>query len=140
MTGTIKLAASPNLEFTEFKQYKADQVRFDFDLSLDLSTEYSWNVNQLYVFVVASYETSKNERNEIIIYDKIVRELKDYKINLKQARIKYPLRDEHRNTLAGKNVQLSVRYQVMPVFGLMQTKDVPKAVAKLTIPNQYTKK
>ena len=140
ITGSIKLATSPNLEFTEFKQYKADQVRFDFDLSVDLSTEYSWNVNQLYVFVVASYETSKNSRNEIIIYDKIIRNLKDYKINLKQVKTKYPLRDEFKNTLAGKNVQLSVRYQVMPVFGLMQTKEVPNAAAKLSIPNQYTKK
>ena len=128
------------MEFTEYRQFKADQVRFDFDLSLDLSTEYSWNVNQLYVLVVASYETSKNSRNEIIVYDKILRNFKDYKLNIKQTKIKYPLRDEFQKTLAGKNVQLSVRYQVMPIFGLMQTKQVAGATAKFTVPNQYTKK
>ncbi len=139
-TASVHISKSPNLVFSEFKNYNADQIKFDFDLSVDVRSEYSWNVNQLYLFVVATYETSKNSRNEIVVYDRIVRDKKDYKFDLKQQKIKYLLRDEYKNTLAGKKVTLSVRYQVMPIFGLMWTKEIPNASAEISVPKDYSKK
>ena len=138
-TGSIQLSTGGSIEFTEYKQYKADQIKFDFDLSLDLTSEYNWNVNQLYVFVVATYETPKNPKNEIIVYDKILRDLKDYKINLKKVKNAYMLRDEYKGQLAGKTVTLKVRYQVMPIFGLLHVKEVPGITTKFTIPKEYKK-
>ena len=139
-TGSVQISSASNLVFSEYKHYNADQVKFDIDLSVDLRSEYSWNVNQLYLFVVASYETSKNKRNEIVVFDKILRDIKDFKVNLKQQKVKYLLRDEFKNTLGGKKVTLSVKYQVMPVFGIMWTKEVPKASTELIIPKDYSTK
>jgi signal peptidase complex subunit 3 len=139
-TASVEVSKVSNLVFSEFKNYNADQVKLDIDLSVDLRSEYSWNVNQLYLFVVAYYETSKNTRNEIVVFDKIVSDKKDYKFDLKQHKIKYLLRDEYKNTLAGKKVTLSVKYQVMPIFGLMWTKDVPRASSDFVVPKEYSKK
>ena len=82
-TATVRVSREHNLVFSEFKNYNAEQVKFDLDISVDLRTEYSWNVNQ---FVVASYETAKNTRNEVVVFDKILREKKDYKFDLKQQK------------------------------------------------------
>lgn len=131
------------IEFSEYKQYKADQLKFDFELSYDLSSEYNWNVNQLYLYVVASYETEKNQRNEIVVYDKIIRDKSDYKSSLQKLKNKYVLRDEHKGLLAGKTLHLSVKYQVMPVFGLLTLKDVPlssKSRSSLIVPEKYFSK
>lgn len=124
------------MELTEFKPYKADQLRFNFDLSVDLSTEANWNVNQIYLFVVASYETKKNEKNEVVIYDRILRTPEEFKFALKNIKVKYPLRDEHRGTLAGREVTLSIRYQVMPIFGLLRVSEIPNKVS-FNMPAEY---
>lgn len=142
---TVQLPVSDAItEFSEYKQYKADQVKFDFDLSYDLSTEYNWNVNQIYLYVVASYETSKNKRNEIVVYDTIIQDQSEYKARFHRVKSRYILRDEYKGLLAGKNVHLSVRYQVMPVFGLLQIKNAHLSSTSrptFTVPEKYfTKK
>lgn len=135
-SGSISVSKDSKLEYSEFKPYKADQVRFDFDMKVDLSTEYNWNLNQIYLFVVASYETRKNAKNEVVIYDRILRTAEDLTFTLKKSKVKYPLRDEFRETLAGKEVTLSIRYQVMPIFGLMRISELP-STAKLLVPSEY---
>ena len=138
-SGEIQLSAASSIEFTEYKQYKADQARFNFDLTVDLSTEMNWNVNQIYLFVVASYETKRNEKNEVVIYDRILRSIDEFKFSLKNARVKYPLRDEHRGTLAGKTITLAIRYQIMPIFGLMHVSELPNK-SSFQLPSEYTSK
>lgn len=137
--GTVALAKSGSIEYTEFKTYKADQVMLDFDLHVDLATEKNWNVNQLYVFVVASYETTKNNKNEIIIFDKILGDQSEFKFTLRNIKNKYMLRDEFKETLAGQHVSVSIRYQVMPIFGLLRIKEIP-VKGGFTIPAEYTTK
>jgi signal peptidase complex subunit 3 len=134
---TIGVPRVSSIEYSEFKPFQADQVKFEFDLSVDLSTEYNWNVNQLYVFVVASYETTKNKKNEVVVFDKILRDVKDFKFKLSNAKNKYMLRDEFKGTLAGKKISLSVRYQVMPIFGLLKIINLP-ATGSFTVPGSYT--
>ena len=137
-TGSIALAKGSTVEYSEFKQYRADQVRFEFDLTADLTSEYNWNVNQLYVYVVATYSTSKAEKNEVVVYDKIIKNFDEFKLNLKNVKSKYVLRDEFKGTLAGKKVTLVLRYQVMPIFGLLRLKEVPMH-GSFTVPAEYNR-
>lgn len=135
-SGSISVVESSKVDFAEFKPYHADQVRFSFDMSVDLSTEYNWNVNQIYLFVVATYETDKNKKNEVVIYDRILRTVEEFSFSLKNQRVKYPLRDEHKNTLAGRKVKLSIRYQLMPIFGFMRIRELPSE-STFKIPDEY---
>jgi signal peptidase complex subunit 3 len=134
-TGDIQVR-SGSVEFSEFKPYKADQARFNFDLSVDLTSVANWNVNQIYLFVVASYETSKNQKNEVVIYDRILRASDDYIFNLKNVKTKYPLRDEHKGSLANRKISLTVKYQIMPIFGLLQVSELSNK-ASFEIPSEY---
>ena len=133
---TISAPQAGSIEYSEFKPFQADQVKFEFDLSVDLTSEYNWNVNQLYVFIVASYETNKNKKNEVVVFDKILRDVKEFKFKLKNIKNKYMLRDEFRGTLAGKTVTLSVRYQIMPIFGLLRIVNLPSTTS-FTVPKAY---
>ncbi len=144
-SATLKVSGTSITDFSEYKQYKADQLKFDFEVSYDLSSEFNWNVNQLYLYVVASYETEKNKRNEVVVFDKIIRDKADYKSSssLQKIKSKYVLRDEYKGLLAGKKLQLSVRYQVMPIFGLLRNKDIPLSTssrATLEVPDNYLSK
>ncbi len=136
-TGRITMSDHGILEYSEFKQFKADQIKFDFDMTLDLTSEYNWNVNQIYVFVVASYETSRNSKNEVVIYDRIIKEFNEYKLYMRLIRTKYSLRDEFKGLLGGKKVTLSIRYQVMPIFGVLSIKELP-AVGEFMVPHAYS--
>ena len=136
-TASLSMSNGATIEYTEYKPYKADQVKFDFDLSVDLTTTSNWNVNQLYVFVVATYETSKNNKNEVVIYDKILRDFSEFRFSLKKIKNKYMLRDEFRETLAGRKVSLVVRYQIMPIFGLLRIHEIP-IKGEFVIPGEYT--
>jgi signal peptidase complex subunit 3 len=136
-TASIALSSGATIEYTEYKPYKADQVKFDFDLSVDLTSENNWNVNQIYLFIVATYETTKNSKNEVVIYDRILRDVSEFKFSMKKIKNKYLLRDEFRETLAGKNIELVVRYQIMPIFGLLRIKEVP-IHGQFSIPQDYT--
>lgn len=126
------------VDYSHYKAYNSDQVKFDFDLSVDLRTEYNWNVNQIYVFVVASYTTSKNVKNEVVIYDRILRDYTDYKFTFKKIKNKYMLRDEYKGTLAGKTVEFKIRYQIMPIFGFLTIKELPTTTS-MVIPTEYNK-
>ena len=136
--GTVSVSQGGVVEYSEFKPYSADQVKFEFDLKVDLRSEYNWNVNQLYVFVVASYSTSRNSKNEVVIYDRILRDVADYKFSLNSIKNKYVLRDEFKNTLAGRTVELKIRYQVMPIFGLLRIKELP-STGTLVVPKEYNR-
>ena len=48
-----------------------DQSNIGFDLEADFREMFHWNMNQLFVYVTASFETEKNKRNEITIWDQV---------------------------------------------------------------------
>lgn len=70
-----------------------------FDLTADFSPIFHWNAKQIYLYLVLEYETSSNQRNEMIIWDKIIQspQLTGYldggKFQTKNSRNKYPITD-----------------------------------------------
>ena len=134
----LSISKDSATEYSLYKSYKGDQVKFDFDLSLDLTTEYNWNVKQIYLFVVATYETKKNQKNEVVVYDNILKDFKDLKFKISKSKVKYALRDEFQGTLSDVEITLSVRYQVMPIFGLLRIKELPDKT-KFRVPQEYNK-
>ncbi|KAJ1549166.1 Signal peptidase complex subunit [Nowakowskiella sp. JEL0078] len=71
-------------------QYGKKQVaRFSFNLDADLSPLYTWNTKQLFVFVVAEYET-KTHKNQITLWDDRITTKKGCRINLINQPIEYP--------------------------------------------------
>lgn len=100
-----------------------EQSTLSFNVSHDLSSEFNWNMNQLFVYVVASYNDTSNKRNEVTIWDRIVTNKEEAVFSWKSLMVEYPLRDQFRE-LRGKNINLHLRYRTMPITGLMYPKEV----------------
>ena len=116
-----------------------DRALLSFDLDVDLRPAFHWNVKQLFVFVVASYETEKNPINQVVLWDKIVEAVDgpDAMV-IKEDEIfcKYALIDQRGGGLRGRDVTLSLYWDHMPLTGFVHL-DKSTYNTTFTLPIQY---
>jgi len=109
----------------------ADIAMLDFDVSADLREAFHWNIKQLFVFVVAEYESDKNSLNQVIIWDKIIEEKDLANIRLKKEHMKYALLAQGED-LRDRNITLKLMYDHMPLTGRLYTQTSPKTGSFVT--------
>jgi len=102
---------------------QGDQAVFSFNMEADLSSEFHWNLKQLFVYLTASYVTSKHKRNEVTVWDKIIETVDDSVLSLSSEQVEYVLKGE--DYLRDRNVTLRLKYRTMPIIGLMREKVMP---------------
>ncbi|TYZ66439.1 hypothetical protein PybrP1_002412 [[Pythium] brassicae (nom. inval.)] len=96
---------------------RTDRATLSFDLDADLSSVFNWNVKQIFVYVIAEYESTRNAKNQVVIWDKIVQTKEAAaKLQFAEEGIEYFLRDQY-DELRGANVTLRLEWDVMPVCG-----------------------
>ncbi|OXB71679.1 UNVERIFIED_CONTAM: hypothetical protein H355_016805 [Colinus virginianus] len=113
---------------------ESDQVHLGLNIKADLSSCFNWNTKQLFLYVVAKYETPKNKRNEVILWDRIATQPKEAIVELLNEVNKYPLRDYGRS-LRNRNITLHLEYVYHPIVGVMKTNSV--ASTTFTLPTSY---
>mmetsp|Transcript_7835 Transcript_7835/g.7387 ORF Transcript_7835/g.7387 Transcript_7835/m.7387 type:complete len:177 (+) Transcript_7835:99-629(+) len=117
-----------------------DRALLNFDLHVDLNPAFHWNIKQLFVYVVASYETDRNPNNQIVLWDKIVEATDPPKSKIiKQDSIfvKYALVDQAAD-LRGRDVKLQVLWDHMPLTGLLYMGSQDKSTcSSFTLPYDY---
>ena len=114
-----------------------DRALLSFDLKVDLTPAFHWNIKQLFVYVVAVYET-KNRFNQVVLWDKIVEATDVNKmINEESVFVKYALVDQG-DELRGKEVKLQLQWDHMPITGTlyMDSQDLAEA-SSFTLPEEY---
>mmetsp|Transcript_899 Transcript_899/g.2291 ORF Transcript_899/g.2291 Transcript_899/m.2291 type:complete len:172 (-) Transcript_899:1142-1657(-) len=113
---------------------KNDEAILSFKLKSDLSTCFSWNTKQLFAYIKVEYETKKHKRNEVTVWDKVVASKEEAQVD--QTFIsKYKLVDNGAD-LRGKNVTLTLAWNVMPYIGGLYYQDMKFEAA---LPSQYLK-
>uniref|UniRef100_A0A0E0BWI9 Signal peptidase complex subunit 3 n=1 Tax=Oryza meridionalis TaxID=40149 RepID=A0A0E0BWI9_9ORYZ len=111
-----------------------DKVTLTFNLSANLESLFTWSTKQVFVFLTAEYENSKNSLNQVSLWDHIIPD-KD-KANLQvEVKSKYPLIDQG-SSLRGKKVQLVLHWHVMPKAGVMIRDRM--ALSEFNLPDSYT--
>uniref|UniRef100_A0A061R218 Signal peptidase complex subunit 3 n=1 Tax=Tetraselmis sp. GSL018 TaxID=582737 RepID=A0A061R218_9CHLO len=110
-----------------------DEAYVVMDLQADLRSVFSWNTKQLFLFINVEYETNKNQLNQVVVFDKIVQTRESAVISNKKLRNKYNLVDQGRN-LRGRQVNLTVTWQVMPIVGALYTQS---QTFQATLPKEY---
>ena len=133
-------------DFTLNSYLNADQANIFFDLDLDLRSEFHWAQNHLFVYVVARYETESSKFNDVVVWDEVVGPSVDNgddpevyaRVSRKKMKNKYPLTDQFRQ-LKGKEIELVVRYQRLPIIGLMQQREFESSGegSRFTMPDKY---
>jgi signal peptidase complex subunit 3 len=114
-----------------------DRALLSFDLKVDLAPAFHWNVKQLFVFVVAVYET-KGRTNQVVLWDKIVESTDaNQMINEESVFVKYALVDQG-DELRGKEVRLQLQWDHMPITGTlhMDSQDIAET-SSFTLPEEY---
>jgi len=134
-TGTIKLDKVWDL--TPNNHYNADQCTLSFDAEMDFESEFHWNMHQLFVYVVASYNETTNKRNEVTIWDAIVQKDNYHRFRTKDKEmVEYLLRDQYKE-LRGRDVRLHLRYRTMPIVGQMYLKEI--STWDFKVPDDYVR-
>lgn len=93
-----------------------DRAVFSFDLKADLSPLFHWNLKQVFVFVMAEYETERNVLNQIILWDTIVENPTDAHLETTNTNVKYALVDQT-NELRNASINLVLVWDHMPLTG-----------------------
>lgn len=86
-------------------------------LLIDLSSVFNWNVKQLFVYVVAAYQTPTNTINEVVLWDKIIQTSQDAVLQLEDEGVEYFLTADQNDPLRSANVTLRLEWDIMPVCG-----------------------
>merc|ERR1719203_2545525 len=89
-SGTVGLHKVHDLTVNTY--LNMDQSTLSFDLNHDLTSEFNWNMNQLFVYMVASYNSSSNVRNEVTLWDRIVSNEEEAMLAARQLMVEYPMR------------------------------------------------
>ena len=63
---------------------RSDLGNFYFDLEADLTELFHWNNKQLFVYILAEYETTQNDINQVVVWDRIIKRGEKMKLNLKR--------------------------------------------------------
>jgi signal peptidase complex subunit 3 len=130
------------LELKTLKSLKShggvDRALLSFDIHADMEPAFHWNVKQLFVYVVASYETESKKINQVVIWDKILEAIDPVKeIKQDNVFVKYALVDQG-DELRGKDVQLQLMWDHMPITGFLYMGEQPKeTMTQFTLPSEY---
>jgi len=112
----------------------ADRALLSFNIDADLSPAFHWNLKQLFVFVVAEYESSTNPLNQVIIWDKIIKSPEEARLKSSNEFVKYALIDQGAE-LRNKNISLRLMWDHMPITGRLYVGDERKS--SFVLPNKY---
>ncbi|KAJ4752718.1 Signal peptidase subunit family protein [Rhynchospora pubera] len=139
-----------------------DEVKMTLKMSMDLTSLFTWNTKQVFVFLAAEYETDTNSLNQVLLnyisflyllisisfisvliyyfffkvslWDHIVQEKERASFQVKVP-TKYPLIDQGTN-LRGKKVGLVLHWHIMPISGRMIQGKMP--LSNFSLPDSYT--
>eukprot|EP00633_Aureoumbra_lagunensis_P000236 CAMPEP_0197287714 /NCGR_PEP_ID=MMETSP0890-20130614/4345_1 /TAXON_ID=44058 ORGANISM="Aureoumbra lagunensis, Strain CCMP1510" /NCGR_SAMPLE_ID=MMETSP0890 /ASSEMBLY_ACC=CAM_ASM_000533 /LENGTH=141 /DNA_ID=CAMNT_0042757711 /DNA_START=123 /DNA_END=548 /DNA_ORIENTATION=- len=114
-----------------------DRALLSFDLEADLRPAFHWNLKQLYVFVLAEYESKKNVLNQVILWDKIVQAsdgIDSALLKQDSTYVKYALVDQS-TELRNSTINLSLMWDHMPLTGRLFMERAPGS--SFHLPTKY---
>eukprot|EP00271_Cylindrocystis_brebissonii_P015615 TRINITY_DN38568_c0_g1_i1.p1 TRINITY_DN38568_c0_g1~~TRINITY_DN38568_c0_g1_i1.p1 ORF type:complete len:202 (+),score=18.45 TRINITY_DN38568_c0_g1_i1:420-1025(+) len=111
-----------------------DQISLVLEFKADLTSLFSWNTKQVYVFICAEYATPRNSYNQVVLWDRIIEEKENAVINTSAMRTKYFFIDQG-NHLRGRSINLTLYWNVMPIAGGLYTGK--QVFSGIELPSEY---
>ena len=91
-------------------------VGIELNIQADFTQCMDWNTKQLFVYAVAEYETELYHRNEVTLWDTIVRNKKDAVFHVPRA-LEYRFQDIETGLVPGTNVTVRLKFHQMSHSG-----------------------
>ncbi|CDF77548.1 unnamed protein product [Chondrus crispus] len=134
---TVDLRISQLSFLRTISRERCDQAYLKFDLTADFQRMWTWNINHMYVYLVAEYVTDSHQRNEVVVWDTILSGKKQGKIERRGQNNKYSLKD-HGYGLRGKEVLVKLKYNILPYMGPLFYGE--QGQNSFLVPQNYTSK
>jgi signal peptidase complex subunit 3 len=160
------LSVVETLQLNKLRSLKShggvDRALLSFDLKVDLTPAFHWNIKQLFVYVVASYNTTEddddeetnasrknsksksnkkgkrgNRTNQVVLWDKIVEATDPKMMDEENIFVKYALVDQGA-ALRNKEVTLQLQWDHMPITGLLyRNEQAIDSASTFQLPAEY---
>jgi len=115
--------------------FGSDQASITFDLQADLTSLFNWNTKQLFLFITAEYETSKNKVNQVVVWDKLILDKESAVLNLEKAIGKYMLVDQGFGLRSNK-IKFTLYWDLLPITGLNSVGSA--GTVSVAFPSEYS--
>lgn len=115
---------------------QCDRAAIEIYLKYDLRETFDWSTHLLFLYVTASYETAKHQRNELIIHDKIIKTEEEAYEPGSNVIAKYYMVDYARG-LRNKKIKLELHYDFVPIGGFMHKNKLSESY--FSFPSAYIK-
>ncbi|KAI8092663.1 signal peptidase 22kDa subunit [Halteromyces radiatus] len=116
----------------DYRNSKSEFARLAFDLDADFTPLFNWNTKQIFVSVVAEYESKTHNRNKIVLWDRIITDRNNANLQLRNIPNKYALIDVSRKW-SQQQANLSLHWDITPHVGLLQSGQSPEALANIVL-------
>ncbi|GJP39608.1 hypothetical protein CLOM_g23961 [Closterium sp. NIES-68] len=93
-----------------------DEAVLALNITANLTSVFTWNTKQLFVFVTADFSTPKHPLNQVSLWDAIIERKEDAALQFTREISEYSLMDQG-NSLRGLPFNLTVYWNVMPIVG-----------------------
>ncbi|CAL1705932.1 unnamed protein product [Somion occarium] len=98
-----------------------------------LTPLFNWNTKQLFLYVSAEYTNPQGIRNDVVIWDKIVRRKEDANITI-TSRNKYTFRELSSTFRNIPPAHYSLKYNVMPYVGILTYGEAARTKEPVSFP------
>ncbi|KAI8087565.1 signal peptidase 22kDa subunit [Thamnidium elegans] len=106
-------------ENTDYRSSKSEFARLTFDIDADFTPMFNWNTKQVFVTVVAEYQSKNFDRNSVVIWDKIITSKEKANLKLRNVHNKYAMIDVAQKWNYEK-ANLTLVWDVTPYVGILQ--------------------
>ncbi|CAL2038285.1 unnamed protein product [Caenorhabditis brenneri] len=118
-------------------EQQADLATLSFNLNVDFTKVFNWNVKQLFVYLVAEYKSDNNAVNQVVLWDRIVERANRVVMDEVNVKPKYYFLDDGSNLLKHQNVTFVIRYNVIPNAGYLRLVQSTDQIS-VPFPTTYT--
>lgn len=132
-----------NLEIASVKVYPTNNRRYpnkkqelafvNFNVTTDLTSLFNWNTKQLFLYLEAEYTDTKGVKNNVVIWDRIVRRKEDASVNV-VGKNKYMFRELSSSFRNSPSAHYALKYNIMPYVGALTYGEATKTVGAVTFP------
>ena len=119
------------------KRDHLDLAVLNYNLNIDMSEAFHWNVKMIFLYMVAEYTNEDNTINQMVLWDKIVMRGDNPVVDLKNLKTKYYFFDDGKH-MRGTNVTVSMQWNVIPVAGLLPNIRGEKHISTV-LPVEYSR-
>ncbi|KAH7916614.1 signal peptidase 22 kDa subunit [Hygrophoropsis aurantiaca] len=114
--------------------YKKQEFGFvNFNITADLTPLFNWNTKQLFLYLEAEYTNAQGVKNDVVLWDRIVRRKEDAVINF-SGKNKYKFRDLSKTFKNVAPAHYALKYNVMPYVGMLTYGEAARTAEPIGFP------